>query len=73
MRITNRAKRKRVIDNDLYPMGIIIPDRAIRKCVIVSHLYTGVTGKIIWDGYTPAQRANSTGMGIYDDTQNNAQ
>ncbi len=31
-----------------------IPDRAIGKCVIVNDLYTGVTGKIIWDGYISA-------------------
>ena len=31
-------------------MGIIIPDCAIRNCVIGNVLYTGVTGKIIWDG-----------------------
>ncbi len=28
------------------PMGIIIPDRAIRKCAIVNELYTGPAGKM---------------------------
>ncbi len=39
----------------LYPMRIIIPDRAMRKYAVVKHLYTGQMGKIIWDGYITGQ------------------
>ncbi len=34
------------LKNRLYPMGIIIPNRAIRNSVIVNDLHTGVEGNL---------------------------
>ena len=39
------------LQQGIYASYMIIPDRAIRNALVAKHLYTGPTGKIIWDGY----------------------